>query len=187
MSFRSHPIIWFGVTNRRRSKWSQIVSFSSRVILTFDRFTVKNNRVLFLWYVKLCASFRVHRWIQTGVIDLKHPLWVKISDFFPCDLGIWRMTLKTIRHLFYATASYVHYFVAICEIKLKLRSGKAQIGANFALTSVTLTFDFWHWPFPWTSLLSMVMTPENFMMMRWQKHREKGVTDGRSKGKGPFV
>ena len=30
---------------------------------------------------------------------------------------------------------------------------------------MTLTFDLW--PFAWTSLLSMVITPENFMMIWW--------------------
>ena len=47
------------------------------------------------------------------------------------------------------------------------------------LTSVTLTFNLWPQPFAWTSLLSMVITPQNFMMIRWREHSEKGVTDGR--------
>ena len=72
----------------------------------------------------------------------------------------------------------MHYFVAICECKLVLWSGKDQIGAKFALTSVTLTFDLWTWLFAWTSLLSMVITPGNFMMIQWQEHCEKGVKGG---------
>ena len=48
---------------------------------------------------------------------------------------------------------------------------------SWVMTSVTLTFDLWHWPFAWTSLLSLVITPENFVMIRWQEHIEKGVTD----------
>ena len=48
---------------------------------------------------------------------------------------------------------------------------------NWVLTSVTWTFDLWPWPFAWTSLLSLVITPENFMMIRWWEHGEKGVTD----------
>ena len=91
------------------------------------------------------------------------------------DLQIWWMTSVNKRVLFYSTSSSVNYFVAICEIKLELQSGNAQIGTKFVLTSVTLTFDFW--PFAWTSLLSMVISPENFMMIQWQKHCEKGVTD----------
>ena len=48
---------------------------------------------------------------------------------------------------------------------------------NWVLTSVSWTFDLWPWPLAWTSLLSIVITPENFMMIQWQEHSEKGVTD----------
>ena len=50
------------------------------------------------------------------------------------------------------------------------------------MTSVTLTFDPWPWPFAWSSLLSLVITPENFMMIRWWEHSQKGVTDGQTDG-----
>ena len=53
---------------------------------------------------------------------------------------------------------------------------------SWVLTSVTLTFDLWPWPFAWTSLLSLVITPENFMMIWWWEHGEKGVTDRRTDG-----
>ena len=53
---------------------------------------------------------------------------------------------------------------------------------SWVLTSVTLTFDLWPWPFAWTSLLSLVIIPENFMMIWWWEHGEKGVTDGRTDG-----
>ena len=53
---------------------------------------------------------------------------------------------------------------------------------SWVVTSVTLTFDFWPWPFAWTSLLSLGITPENFMMIQWWEHGEKGVTDGQTDG-----
>ena len=53
---------------------------------------------------------------------------------------------------------------------------------SWVVTSVTLTFDLWPWPFAWTLLLSLVITPENFMMIRWGEHSQKGVTDGRTDG-----
>ena len=40
--------------------------------------------------------------------------------------------------------------------------------------------DLWPWPFAWTSLLSLVITPENFMMIGWWEHGQKGVTDRRT-------
>ena len=51
------------------------------------------------------------------------------------------------------------------------------------MTSVTLTFDLWPWPFAWTSHLSLVITPENFRMIRWWEHSDKDVTDGQTDGR----
>ena len=39
------------------------------------------------------------------------------------------------------------------------------------------SWPLWPWPLAWTSLLSLVITPENFMMIRWEEHCQKGVTD----------
>ena len=49
---------------------------------------------------------------------------------------------------------------------------------SWVLTSVTLTFDLWHWPFVWTSLLSLGMTPENFMMIWLWEHSQQGKSEG---------
>ena len=48
---------------------------------------------------------------------------------------------------------------------------------SWLMSSVTLTFDIWPWPFAWTSPLSLVITPENVVVIRRQEHSEKGVTD----------
>ena len=95
------------------------------------RMTLQNNRAHLLCYFKLCASFRTHWWIQTWVTVRKRSIRVKIDDFDR------RVTLKfdgwpwkTIGHLFYATSSFVHHFVAIGESKLELQSGYAEFGSN---------------------------------------------------------
>ena len=145
----------------------------------------------------------------------------------PCDLEIWRMTWKTIGHLFYVTSSFVQHFIAIGEFKLELRPETPNLGQirrflapcdleicqmtlknnrapllsniklyisfhhhmwiqtgvtvrkrlSWVVTSVTLTFDLWPWAFAWTLPWSVVITPENFMMIRWWEHSQKGVTD----------
>ena len=76
--------------------------------------TFKNNRAPLLCYFKLCAAFRSHWWIQTGVTVRKCPIWVKIDDFFS------RVTLKfngwpskTIGRLSSALSSYMHHFIII--------------------------------------------------------------------------
>ena len=40
--------------------------------------------------------------------------------------------------------------------------------------------DLWPWLFAWTLLLSLVITPENFVMIRGWKHSEKGVREGQT-------
>ena len=109
--------------------------------------TLRNNRVPILYYVKLCASFQSHQWIQTGVTVRKRPIWVKMSDFFvPCNLENWRMTWKAIGHLFYTTSSFVHHFKAIGEFKLELLSGNARFGSKPAIFFVPLDLEIWRMP-----------------------------------------
>ena len=91
----------------------------------------ENNRSPLLYYSKLCASFQIHRWIQIGVTVRKRSIWVEIGNFLSCvtfkfDGWPW----NTIGHLFYATSSFVHHFVAIGEFKLELQSGDAHAGSK---------------------------------------------------------
>ena len=122
--------------------------------------------------------------------------------FVLCDLEIWLMALKKRAPLlcyFYASVGshwsiqtvvtfwkrpirvkfrdFLHHFVTFMWIQTGLTVLNAQNGAKFILTSVTLTFDHWPLRFVWTLLLSMVITHENVMVIQWQKHYEKGVTD----------
>ena len=96
--------------------------------------TLKNDRASLLCYFKLYASFRSNKWIQAGVTVRKRPIWVKINDFFSCvtlQFDVWPW--KTIGHLFYATSSFVHHFLAISDLKLELESGNGQFGSNSTL------------------------------------------------------
>ena len=97
----------------------------------------------------------------------------------PCDLEIWRMTLKNNRAPLLCCFQLCAWFHCHMWIQTGVRVRKRL---SWVLTSVTLTFDLWPWPFAWTSLLTMVITPENFMMIRWWEHGEKGVTDRRTDG-----
>ena len=46
--------------------------------------TLKNNRTPFLYYIKVCASFQSHGWIQSRVTVRKHSIRVKMSNFLSC-------------------------------------------------------------------------------------------------------
>ena len=97
----------------------------------------------------------------------------------PCHLEIWRMTLKNNRApllsniKLYASFHYHMWIHTGVTVRKRL---------SWVVTSVTLTFDLWPWPFAWTLLWSLVITPENFMMIRWWQHSQKGVTDRRTDG-----
>ena len=112
--------------------------------LAIWRMTLKNNRVPLLCYFKLCASFRSHWWIQTGVTVRKRSIWVQLDDFLSrVTLRFDRWPWKIIGHLFYATSSFVHHFVAIDGFNLELQSGNAQSGSNFRLDRQKFTLALW--------------------------------------------
>ena len=57
--------------------------------------------------------------------------WIQIVNFSArVTVKFDRWSCNTIGHLFYATSSFVHHFVAIGEFKLQLQSGNAQSGSN---------------------------------------------------------
>ena len=98
----------------------------------------------------------------------------------PCDLEIWRMTLKNNRAPLLSNiklyVSFNHHMWIQTGVTVRKRLSKV-------VTSVTLTFDLWPWPFAWTLPWSLVITPENFMMIRWWEHSQKGVTDRQTDGR----
>ena len=110
--------------------------------------TSQNNRTPLLYYVKLCASFQIHRWIQTGVTVRKCSIRVKIGDFLS------RVTLKfngwpwkTIGNLFYATLSFVTISKPSVYSYLSYSPEMLNSGQNrvFCLSRVTLKLDGWTW------------------------------------------
>ena len=103
-------------TNKNKANLRDLIAATSVVILLkFDpnhRFfspcdlaiwcmTSKNNRAPLLYYIKLCVSFQIHRWIQTEVTLRKRSIRV------PCDLEIWWMTLENNR-------TPLLYYIKIC-------------------------------------------------------------------------
>ena len=86
--------------------------------------------------------------MQTEVTVRKRSIQVKIADVFTCvTLKFDGWPWKTIGHLFYTTASFVHHFKARGEFKLDLQAGNAQFGSKSAifLFRMTLKFDRWPW------------------------------------------
>ena len=119
----------------------QIVDFSARVILKFDEWPRKIIGHLFYTTKSFVHHFKSINEFKLELQAGKRSTWVKIDDFFS------RVTLKfdgwpskIIGHLFYATSSFVHHFVAIDEFKLELQSGNAQFGSKS-----TIFLAVWPW------------------------------------------
>ena len=141
--------------------------------------TFKNNRAPLLCYFKLCAAFHSHWWIQTGVRVRKPPNLGQIRRFLaPCDLEIWQMTLKNNRA---PLLSNIKLYVSFHHHTWIQTGVTVQKRLSWVVTSVTLTFR--PLPFAWTLPWSLVITPENCMMIRWWEHSQKGVTAGQTDGR----
>ena len=126
----------------------QIRWFSEPCDLEIWRMTLKNNRAPLLCYFKLCASFCSHWWIQTGVTP-ETPNLGQIRQFLePCDLEIWRMTLKNNRAPLLSNiklyASFHHHMWIQTGVTVRKR-------LSWVVTSVTLTLtsdlDLLHGPY----------------------------------------
>ena len=120
VSFQIHLWIQTEVTIRKRSIWVEIGDFFVPYDLEIWWMTLENDRAPLLYYIKLCASFQIHRWIESEVTVQKRSIRVEIGDFLS------RVTLKfdgypwkTTGHLFYVASSFVHHFTAISEFKLE--------------------------------------------------------------------
>ena len=103
----------------------------------------------------------------------------KSALFDPRDLKIWLMAIKNDK------APLLRY-IKLCasfQNHQRIQTGvTVRKRLSWVMTSVTLTFDLWPWSFAWKSLLSLVITPDNFVMIRWKEHSEKGVTDRKRDG-----
>ena len=116
------------------------------------------NRAPLLYYIKLCASFQIHQWIQTGVTVRKRPrshgskncrFWPNQNrQFFEtCDLAIWHMTLKNNRApllcYFKLCPSFPsHWWV---QSGVTVRNCLIWVKNDDIFRRVTLQFDGWPW------------------------------------------
>ena len=141
---------------------------------------LENNRAPLLYYIKLWASFQSHGWIQNGESQSRNAQFGSKSYFYPCDLEIWRMTLKNKR------ASLLSYIKRSAPLHCHMWNQTwvtVRKRLSGVMTSVTLTVDLWPWPFASTSRLSMVISLEDFLMTRREEHCQKRVKDGQTDGR----
>ena len=133
--------------------------------------TLKNNRAPLLCHFKLCASFHSHRWIKTKAIVRKPSIRVKIEDLLS------RVTLKyngwhwkTVGHLFYVASSFMHNFIAICELKLKLQSGNAQSGSKSTILG-SCDLEIWRMTLNKANLRDLIAATGLVILLKWDSNR----------------
>ena len=128
----------------------QIQQFLEPCDLEIWRMTLKNNRAPLLCYFKLCASF--HRLVNSNwSYSPETPNLGQIRRFLePCDLEIWRMTLKNNRA---PLLSNIKLYASLHHHMWIQTGVTVWKPLSWVVTSVTLTFDLWPWPFAWTFTL----------------------------------
>ena len=108
----------------------------------------------------------------------ERPIWVQIDNFFSrvtlkFDGWPWKKNRASLLSNIKLYASFSDHMWIQTRVTVRKRLSEV-------LTFVTLTFDLWPWLFACTSLLPLVITPENIVMIWWWEHSEKGVTDGQT-------
>ena len=164
-SFWSSPKLQYNVNSNWFSRHTNIQSQPSQNVLKVTMLTVRPRKTRQIWGIwKLRPAY------SRETPNLGQNRWC----FVPCDLEIWWMTLENNRAPLLSNiklyASFHHHMSIQTGVTVRKR-------LSWVVTSVTLTFDLWPWPFAWTLLLSLVITPENLMMIWWWEHSQKGVTD----------
>ena len=75
-----HGWIQTRVTVWKRSIWVKIDNLFVLFDIEIWQMTMKNKRMLLLYYIKLCLSAQSHGWLQTVVTVQKRLIQVKVSD-----------------------------------------------------------------------------------------------------------
>ena len=170
--FNSHQWIKTKVTVRKCSIRVKIGDFLSRVTLKSDGWPWKTIGHLFY-----ATSSFVHHFTAIGGFKLElqsgNAQFGSNSTIF---LAMWPGNLTDDLEKQLGTSPKQHK--ALCIIS------SSYVNSNWSYSPATAKLgydlcdlDLWPWPFAWTSLLSLAITPENFVMIRWWEHSQKGVTD----------
>ena len=122
---KAAPRVW------KHPIWVKIGGVLSQVTLKFDGWPWKT-----IEHLSFAVSSFVQHFIAIGEFKLelqsRNAKFGSNSTIFfsRVTLKLDRWHWKTIGHLFYATSSFVHHFVAIGKLKLELQSGNAQFGSK---------------------------------------------------------
>ena len=122
--------------------------------------TLENNRAPLLYYIKLCASFQSHQWIQTGVSLETLNSGVNQLFFFTGDLEIWQMTLENNRAPLLCCFKLCASFHSHQWIQTSYSPEMPNLGQNrWFFVQWDLEFDRW----PWKTIGHLFYTTSSFL------------------------
>ena len=177
VTFQSHCYIQTGVTIWKRSIQAKIGNFFVPCDLAIDRWPWETTE-----HLSYAASSFVHHIILKPLV---HSNWSyspeapNIGQNRQYFLAVWPWNLTDDLEKQQGISCKQHQALCIISSLYVNQTGVTiRKLLNGVMTSVTLIIDLWHGAFAWTSYLSMVITPENFMMIKWREHSQKRVTDG---------
>ena len=143
-----HRLMWVrtGVTVQKSLNWvltSVTLIFDStllsRLVIGESNSTSVHNNLTFDLDLLDGHHFSQWQWLPRKFHDdtMTGTVWKRCDRWMDRTIprAAWSQ-LKTIGYLFYATSSFVHYFIAIWEFKLEIQSGNAQFGSKSLI--------FWH-------------------------------------------
>ena len=170
-SLRSHWWIQTGVTVRKRPNWVKINDFMGRVTLKCDGWPWKAIGHLFF-----ATSNCMHHFIAISVFKLElQSRNARFGSKATILSAAWPWNLMENKRA--PLLSNIKLYASFHDHLWIQTAVTVRKRLSCFFTSVTLTFDRWPWLFAWTSFLSLVITSENFVIIRWWEHSEKGVTD----------
>ena len=157
----SHQWIKTKATVRKRSIRVKIGDFLSRVTLKFDGRPRKTIGFLSNATSSFVAIGEFKLELQSGNAKFGS----KSTIFEPCDLEIWQMALKNDRAPLLSNIKLYASF----HLHMRIQTGvTVRKRLSWVMTSVTLTFGLWPWPFAWTSLLSLTSPLAKSLTLGWK-------------------
>ena len=108
---------------------------------------LEKNRAPLLYYVKVCASFQSHGWIQLELQSGNAQFGWKSVFFVPCDLEIWWMTLNKDRAILLCSFKLCASFHRYWWIQTRVTVRKCTIWVKIYdfFSCVTSKLDRWPW------------------------------------------
>ena len=153
-----------GLNNYERPR-----SISARVTWQFDGWHRKRIGYIFYTTPTFVHHFKSIGEFKLDVQSWNSQFWWKLAIFFPCDLEIWRMTLKNNRAplLYYISVWASFHSHQWIQTGVTVRESSIRVTIGDFVSRVTLKFDGWPWKNNRAHFLSTIKLCATFHCHMW--------------------